>query len=559
MKKIYKIIFLLILYSAFSIHNSFSQSQLVKQWDYSYGGDWHDYLTAFQRTADGGYILGGFSSSDSSGDKTQNTFGYDDYWIVKTDAFGTKQWDKDYGGVGGNRLYSVNPTTDGGYIIGGWTTADSSGDKTEHTRDTSINQFDQGDYWIVKIDSLGNKQWDKAFGGKRGDYLYCVKETFDGGYILGGYSCSDSSGDKSENNQDTSINYNKRDDYWIVKTDSSGQKEWDKTFGGARIDRLMSLQQTADEGFILGGYSSSGISGDKTQSSRGMEDYWIVKVDKLGNKQWDKRFGGNYNDELGSLYITVDGGLILGGSSSSDSSGDKTQANCQSNIDYWIVKIDAAGNFQFDNTYGGSLNETHFFQISQTPDGGYLLAGISSSDSSCEKTENDIALEQSWVVKTDGSGNKIWDKTLRTNAVFYDVFTAFAVWSDDNCYTIANCTGSGIGWDKTQDCKGGLDYWMIKFCDTSSTIGIPNLQSSINNLQFSPNPLTTQSKLTFKNINKEKFLFTLYDITGRITETVSTTNNEIILTKGSKPAGVYIYNLTNEKTGERWRGKIVIE
>src|SRR5204863_32675 len=146
------------------------------------------------------------------------------------------------------------------------------------------------DYWIVKTDSIGNKQWDKDFGGTNNDELFSIQQTADGGYILGGCSVSGISGDK------TQVNWGDID-YWIVKTDSLGNKQWDKDFGGTSDDFLYSMQQTADGGYILGGISSSGISGDKTQVTWGNSDYWIVKTDSLGNKQWDKDFGGTVTEE----------------------------------------------------------------------------------------------------------------------------------------------------------------------------------------------------------------------------------------------------------------------
>lgn len=122
-------------------------------------------------------------------------------------------------------------------------------------------------------------------------------------------------------------------------------KMWDKDFGGSDYDELHIIHQTIDGGFILGGFSLSGITGDKTQPSWGGYDYWILKIDSLGNKQWDKRFGGSGGDWLGSIQQTVDGGYIIGGYSGSGVSGDKTQP-CWGAFDFWIVKLDSIGNKQ---------------------------------------------------------------------------------------------------------------------------------------------------------------------------------------------------------------------
>src|SRR5262249_54480464 len=148
-----------------------------------------------------------------------------------------------------------------------------SGDKTEDSRGFS-------DYWVVKIDSNGVKQWDKRFGGTDADELVSLQQTVDGGYILGGGSNSGIGGDKKEESRGS-------DDYWVVKIDANGVKQWDKRFGGTDYDYLLwALRQTADGGYILGGYSYSGIGGDKTEESRGDVDYWVVKIDANGVKQW---------------------------------------------------------------------------------------------------------------------------------------------------------------------------------------------------------------------------------------------------------------------------------
>ncbi len=435
-----------------------AQNPLVKQWDYRFGGTVNDNFTCYQQTADGGFILGGVSYSGISGDKTQNIWGGSDYWIIKIDSLGSKEWDKNFGGTNDDVLYSLQQTTDGGYILGGQSNSGISGDKTQNT-------WGNWDYWIVKIDSLGNKQWDKDFGGTNYDVLYSLLQTADGGYILGGESRSGISGDKTQ----STWGY---DDYWIVKIDSLGNKQWDKDFGGTSVDVLLSLQQTPDGGYILGGGSQSGIGGDKTQANWGGYDYWIVKIDSLGNKQWDKDFGGTSSDLLQSLKQTADAGYILGGYSASNISGDKTQASWGW-IDYWIVKIDSVGNKQWDKDYGGADME-EFYSIQQTADNGYLISGDSYSPISGDKTEANLGYEQIWILKTDSLGNKIWDKTMFTPG--HDE-TGLAIQTKDGCFAIASCSDGGVGGYKTQPSWGDYDYWIIKFCDTTS-LAVPTVAIS---------------------------------------------------------------------------------
>src|SRR4051812_33957896 len=191
------------------------------------------------------------------------------------------------GGSGDDQLSRMCLTRDGGVIAGGYSSSNISGEKTENSRGNE-------DYWIIKFDSQQKIQYAKTIGGSDGDGLTCIQQTCDGGYILGGFSYSDKSGEKTQNSRGAT-------DYWVVKLNKSGKIEWDKTIGGNDYDYLMSLDQTKDGGYMLGGYSFSNKSGEKTQNNRGKtgatsdgtSDYWVVKLDKWGNIQWDKTIGGS--------------------------------------------------------------------------------------------------------------------------------------------------------------------------------------------------------------------------------------------------------------------------
>jgi len=447
-----KILFTLLVFSSFHtfiyLQKCCAQNPLVKKWDKRFGGDDADNILSIQQTADGGFMLGGQSWSGNVGDKTQACWGLTDYWIVKTDSLGNRQWDKDFGGVDFDWFYSIQQTSDHGYILGGFSSSGISGDKTQATRGL-------GDYWIVKVDSMGIKQWDKDFGGTDDDILYSVQQTSDGGYILGGNSLSGMGGDKSQGSRGLN-------DFWIVKTDSMGIKQWDVDFGGTDIDGIYSIQQTRDGGFIFGGFSNSGIGGDKTQNTWGVLDYWIVKTDSLGNKQWDKDFGGTEYDYLHSIQQTSDDGYILGGWTYSGIGGDKT-APLLGTTDFWIVKIDSSGIKQWDRGYGGTDWEDDFGNISQVAGGGYLIAGTSYSSISGNKTENNLGTEQTWVLKTDSFGNVIWDKTVLSMG--HDE-KGLIIETRDGCYVIASMTSAGIGGEKTQTSRGANDYWILKYCET---------------------------------------------------------------------------------------------
>lgn len=431
----------------------------------------------------------------NGGDIEDSTRGSWDFWIIKVDSIGNKEWNKRYGGANGESLTSFQSTSDGGYILGGSSMSDSSGDKTQANRDTTFSTYD---YWIVKIDSVGNKQWDKSFGGTSDDQLFSIQQTNDEGYILGGQSYSEISGDKTQTCWDTFSPINARGDYWVVKIDSSGNKEWDKRFGGIGTETFGSLIQTYDGGYILGGSSGSNASGDKTQELWDTTqiqhygcDYWVVKIDSLGNKIWDKRYGGFGRDRINALLQTSNGGFILGGESSSDIGGDKTE-NCRGYSDYWIVKIDSIGNQEWDRRFGG-VNTDELRHVFRTHYGGYLLSGDSYSTSvGGDKSEpNFSGPEKTWIIKTDAIGNKQWDKTLFTISLGDDE-SGYAIQTEDGSYVIANCTAGDIGGYKSQDAWGShsYDYWLIKFSDTTGAYS--NVSNAIeeNIVSVYPNPST---------------------------------------------------------------------
>jgi len=361
------------------------------QWQNTIGGDDADWLQSVQQTTDNGYILGGWSKSNISADKTENSQGASDFWVVKLDSIGNIQWQNTIGGDSTDNLYSLQQTTDGGYILGGFSISSISGDKTEYSIGGS-------DYWVVKLDASGNIQWQNTIGGYENDNLYSLQQTTDGGYILGGRSMSNATGDKTENSQGL-------DDYWVVKIDATGNIQWQNTIGGNSWNELESIEQTSDGGYILGGSSDSDNSGDKTENSQGDFDYWVVKLDATGNLQWQNTIGGDNWDKLKSIQQTTDGSYIFGGYSSSNISGDKTE-NSQGNYDYWVINIDSIGNILWQNTIGGLYAEA-LSSIKQTIDGGYIIGGQSVSPISGDKTEDSQGNNDYWVIKLTDKYNLI--------------------------------------------------------------------------------------------------------------------------------------------------------
>jgi hypothetical protein len=373
--------------------NTFSQNQVI-QWQTIFGGTETDWLHSIQKTEDGGYIVAGSSNSYSGNATANGNHGGIDYLVVKLDSIGNIEWEKFYGGSGNDIAYSIQTTTDGGYIVAG-ASSSLNGDITGHIRGY--------DFWVIKLDVTGNIQWEKSLGGLDHEHAYSIQNTSDGGYILAGYSNSFAFPE--------SANRNVPDDYFVVKLDSIGNIQWQKTYGGSGGDSAFSVQVTTDGGYIVAGTSLSN-DGDVT-GNHGSNDFWIVKLDASGNIEWEKSLGGSGGDIAWAIQITSDGGYIVAGRSDS-LDGDVT-GNHGSN-DFWIVKLDTTGNIQWEKSIGGSGSDIAI-SIKKTFDGGYIVVGESISN------DGDLVINYGsmdiWAVKIDAIGDIKWHKSIGgSNAEF---------------------------------------------------------------------------------------------------------------------------------------------
>ncbi len=501
-------------------------AQPIIQWQNTIGGNANDQLQSVQQTSDGGYIAGGFSFSNITGDKTEDTIGGYDYWIIKTNDIGGLLWQNTIGGNGNDYLNSVQQTADNGYIIAGYSESGISGDKTE-------NHFGESDYWVLKLDSNGIIKWQNTIGGDSADQLCTVRRTFDGGYILGGSSNSSASVDKTESSHGLF-------DYWVVKIDSLGSILWQNTIGGAGNDMLQSVRETSDGGYILGGYSDSDSSGDKTEYSIGLTDYWIVKIDSLGNIQWENTIGGSDYDFLYTAQQTNDLGYIIGGSSFSSISGDKTE-DVIGFDDYWVLKLDALGNIQWQNTIGGDMTD-RLRSIQQTSDNGYLLAGHSNSDISGDKSETSLGSYDYWMVRTDSSGMIKWQNTIGGNE--WEEMRSMQI-TIDGGYILGGYSRSNISGDKTENCQGFFDYWLVKLYNDSIT-GISS--SSIvknNSFRVYPNPAVNFIEINLKNLLSTENFLMICDYSGKTIYEKEIENVKMNIDISGFSKGIYYVRLLN--------------
>ncbi|MFI5172962.1 MAG: hypothetical protein ACHQFW_11260, partial [Chitinophagales bacterium] len=436
------------------------------EWQRSYGGITDDELHVIIQTTDNNFIFGGNVSNSPSGNLTEDVVpSYQfDYYFIKLDEDGNEIWQRSFGGSNDDRLRAMSATPDGGFIAGGYSYSNATGDKSENL----IGPNGEADYWIIKCDAAGEIEWEESYGGDERDQLYTMILLNDG-YLISGYSSSSASGDKSEGVVVLPKNY----DWWIIKIDFSGNIIWDQTIGGSKNDYPNDLCIANDGGYIVAGNSLSGTSGDKTEANMGAGgtgDLWIIKLDTDGNIVWQNTIGGHLHEELPEIVAIPTGGYAIETTSKSPASGDKSENNYTTSVpDYWVLKIDNSGNVVWENTIWAGYYE-YSPAIVLSPDGGFLLAGQSGSNAGGDKTENNYGggggfdLDH-WIIKLDASGNIVWDKTIGANLheFFTDAFT-----DPDGSYYLGGYSYSGVNGLKTDPAFGGADYWIVKLepdCD----------------------------------------------------------------------------------------------
>jgi hypothetical protein len=311
----------------------------------TFGGTAFDEGNSVQLTNDGGYIITGSTSSFGAGDL--------DVYLIKTDSNGNTNWNKTFGGIGFDAGRSVQQTADGGYIMVG---------------NTENFGADLTDFYLLKIDGNGDLDWTKTIGGTNEDVAYSVQQTSDGGYIISGWTRS------------FGILY----EVFVTKTDGSGNPVWSKTFGGYSPDIGTFVQQTADGGYIVSGY---------TRSFQAYYDAYLIKLNANGDSMWTKTYGGlDSLDRSNSVQQTADGGYIVVG---------ETQSFGTGGWDIFLFKTDADGNSLWARSYGGTDDEFGY-SVKQTSDGGYILAGYSNSFGA--------GAADVYLIKTDSNGDLLWTK-----------------------------------------------------------------------------------------------------------------------------------------------------
>ena len=341
------------------------------EWKKCFGGESAHQANEIIQCRDRCYVIAG-STMLKDGNET-GVHGSDDYWIYKINTSQVQQWSRSYGGKSDDNAKSIQQTSDGGYIVAGWGGINGNNIK---------GNLGGNDFWIVKLNKQGSIVWQNSLGGSGIDNASGAVETPDGGFIAVGYSNS--------NNLNVTGNHGSTD-CWLVKLDSGGIIEWQKSIGGSGLDYAYSIHVTKDKGFIIAGATESN---DKdVKGNHGQSDAWIIKTDSLGKIQWQKCYGGKNNDVAYSIQQTGDGGYVFAGSTNSNDGGVSGNHGA---MDVWVVKLDKEGTIQWQKCMGGTDAE-QAKSIHQTNDGGYIISAFSKSkngDVTTNKGNYDY-----WVIK----------------------------------------------------------------------------------------------------------------------------------------------------------------
>ncbi len=352
-------------------------------WSKHYGGTKADAANDFQRTSDGGYIVTGYSRS--ADEDVMNNKGLSDYWVLKLDSLGNKEWQSNYGGADNDIATGILQTADGGYIVAGGAVSFDGQVSGNHGVE---------DAWVLRLDPIGNILWKKAYGGSLNDRAESIEPTSDGGFILSGYTQS-SDGDLTLNNGEF--------DYWVFKINGAGNLLWQKNFGGSLSEYAFDAMQTNDGGYLVAGSSFS--SDGNVSTNKGFYDYWLVKMDASGNMVWEKSYGGNGEERAYGIALNSSGAFIAGTSNSA--TFDVPGSN--GGYDVWVINIDQNGGLIWTKNYGG-ITEDRALGLTAKADGGLLAAGLSTNASG--NVSGNYGIKDGWLLNLDADGEIIWEKNF---------------------------------------------------------------------------------------------------------------------------------------------------
>ena len=469
-----------------------------KVWEKYFSGNQHDYLSAIVSTREGGFLLAGTSYSSLALDKKDKSNGSSDIWIIRIDENGEEQWQKTIGTRYSEEARSVTQTTDEGFVVAGSTNHPKLG-------------YGSKDVFVTKLDKTGKIISQQILGGKGLDEVEKVIPTKDGGALLGIYSRS------SVYEGQTKSKLKSKD----LMSGSSQNNSSEHNDSNSSNTSSSNPDQSGSESYDINFYG-------KSYGNYGVGDYWIVKLDKNGNVQWEKNFGGSEDDHIRTLALT-DSGYVIGGESRSGTSGNK-RAKLEEGTDLWILLLDEDGNEQWQQSYNfknrdvlmsiNTIKETK--SNNQEATKGFLIGGFTQAEGKVQSND-----ETFWMLYIDKNGKEVWRKYVEGKDKKKEERLTSAILNRDGSYVLAGTSAEELG----------KENWKIVKLEDKQ------LEDLIDNkdIQIYPNPVKdycyVEIGLDFESANVY-----VYDMTGKVIQTFSTKNRVTKVDTSKLPQGVYIIN-----------------
>ncbi len=436
------------------------------------------------------------SASSISGERAISRRGATDMWILEVNQSSFSITNQQAIGGDGNDFLIQTKINDNFYFFSGYTDSGVALDKTVSLKSPN------GDIWVVKTDSTFAIQWQTAFSSVNGQSGGNITKITDNRFLINTSSSSPAGIDKTDSSRGMN-------DYWIIMIDSLGNKLWDKTYGGSDWDNLYGSTYDNQGNIYLYGRSKSPVSGEKTEPAFDVSgllyDFWIIKIDTLGNILWDKTYGGSDDESNGNLII-YNNRILCAVSSNSDISGNKTVSSFGGS-DIWVFEISPVdGTILTQKAFGGNGNDGG--GIVATPDSMLYILARSTSGISGNKTENSNGLLDIWILNLDSGLNILWQKDIggSQNEYINDFMKI-----NSNEYIIASTSNSNISGDKTENSRGGYDVWLITLNVATGIIEHQTVR-----LFTYPNPVTGILHLDFDYTPvKNHTVLVLYDMQGK--------------------------------------------
>ena len=467
-------------------------------------------------------------------------------------------WERSIGGSHSEYLFDMVPTVDYGFILAGSSLSEKTGDKAESGSGNL-------DYFIWKMDKHGEEEWQMSFGADGADLLQKITPADDMGYLLAGTSNSGISGVKSEESRG-------KNDLWLIKINAKGAIQWEKTIGGSGDDKLMTVTPLGD-GYLIGASSNSPVSREKTDKSKGGMDIWLIRLDKTGNILWQKTYGGYYNDEVKKILPTESGFVVL--SESNSPAGEDKNIDNLGSTDVWVLQLDNNGNLHSQYAFGGE-GDNRATDIIST-ESGYIITGskqengnrrfwvlqtdkqLMETDSFTHEFSGDAYMTDTFFdengnlllsgynmdlktrkksylsIKTNLSGDKLWDKELSTSG---DDLLRKVVKTRDGGYVFAGNSNGTKAKIKSSN-QGGYDYWVLKL-HSEEEIKTPEIK-----LEAIPNPTENFTQIVL-NHDYEYGELMIVDMTGKILYREALQYDMATLDFSSYPKGVYLVTVKTD-------------